>query len=143
MGRLQTTVLSALFAMAALPATADTIQYSADLSGKNEVPAVNTAGTGLVTATLDTQSRMLTWELTFWGLSGPAGAAHFHGPAEAGKNAGVAVGILKAGDALPAKGSATLTPEQMADLMAGRWYANVHTAANAPGEIRGQVMKKN
>lgn len=142
MKRLQATTLAALLVMIALPAMADTVQFSADLSAKGEVPPTNSMGTGLATATLDTTSRNLTWDVTFWGLTGPATAAHFHGPAEAGKNAGVAVGILKGGDALPAKGSATLTPEQMADLMAGKWYVNVHTAANGGGEIRGQVVKK-
>ena len=27
------------------------------------------------------------------------------------------------------------------DLEAGNWYANVHTAANPGGEIRGQMMR--
>ena len=42
----------------------------------------------------------------------------------------------------PIKGEATLTDAQAADLQAGKWYFNVHTAANKGGEIRGQVMKK-
>ena len=42
----------------------------------------------------------------------------------------------------PLKGEATLTDAQAADLAAGKWYFNVHTAANKGGEIRGQVMKK-
>ena len=50
--------------------------------------------------------------------------------------------IAKAGDQTPFKGSTTLTPEQMADLLAGRWYVNVHTPSNPPGELRGQVVKK-
>ena len=41
----------------------------------------------------------------------------------------------------PARGKATLTDAQAADLMAGRWYVNIHTAANKGGEIRGQVTK--
>jgi hypothetical protein len=65
--------------------------------------------------------------------------AHFHGPAEPGKNAGVAVPIP--GTASPMNGSATLTDAQAADLMAGKWYVNVHTAENKGGEIRGQVLK--
>ena len=40
------------------------------------------------------------------------------------------------------KGDATLTEAQAKDLADGKWYFNIHTAANAPGEIRGQVMKK-
>ena len=41
----------------------------------------------------------------------------------------------------PLKGEATLTDAQAADLAAGKWYFNIHTAANKGGEIRGQVMK--
>ncbi len=43
--------------------------------------------------------------------------------------------------ASPIKGEATLTDAQAADLAAGRGIFNVHTAANPPGEIRGQVAK--
>jgi hypothetical protein len=71
---------------------------------------------------------------------GPATAAHFHGPAEAGKNAGVAVAIPNATSS-PVEGSATLTDAQAADLVAGKYYINIHTAANPGGEIRGQVTK--
>jgi hypothetical protein len=134
-------IAATFLALAAMPASADTVKFAAALSGKNETPEVKSDGTGTATATLDTASRNLDWEITFWGLSGPATAAHFHGPADATKNAGVAVPIAKAGDPQPYKGTATLTPEQMADLMAGRWYINIHTQANPPGEIRGQVLK--
>ena len=65
--------------------------------------------------------------------------AHFHGPAEAGKNAPVMIPFKDA--ASGAEGSATLTDAQAADLMAGKLYINVHTAANPGGEIRGQVTK--
>ena len=67
-------------------------------------------------------------------------AAHFHGPAEAGKNAGVAVPIPNAASS-PVKGEATLTDAQAADLLGGKYYINIHTAANPGGEIRGQVTK--
>ena len=42
----------------------------------------------------------------------------------------------------PIKGEATLTDAQAADLVAGKYYINIHTAANPGGEIRGQVVKK-
>jgi len=131
-----------LLLAAAVPANADTVKYWAELSAKNEMPAATKSdGIGTVNASLDTASRVLSWEVVHWGLTGPATAAHFHGPADAKSNAGVVVPIAKAGDPTPYKGTATLTPEQAADLVAGKWYVNVHTAANGPGEIRGQVTK--
>jgi hypothetical protein len=120
------------------PAFAD--KMKATLDGKSEVPANASAGTGTADIDYDAATKKLSWKLTYSGLSGPATAAHFHGPAEAGKNAGVAVAIPNATSS-PAEGSATLTDAQAADLMAGKYYVNVHTAANPGGEIRGQVMK--
>ena len=86
----------------------------------------------------DKDSSVLRWKLNYTGLSGPATMAHFHGPAIPGANAGVVVPLPSA--ASPAEGQATLTPAQAADLRAGKWYINVHTAQNPGGEIRGQVL---
>ena len=130
----------AALAVVATAAFADTVSYKADLAGSQEVPAVAGGGKGSAELAYDTASKKLTWKVTFSGLSGAATAAHFHGPAEAGKNASVAVPIP--GTASPLEGSATLTDVQAADLMAGKWYVNIHTAANKGGEIRGQVVKK-
>ncbi len=41
----------------------------------------------------------------------------------------------------PFEGETTLTGAQASDLMAGKWYFNIHTPANKGGEIRGQVTK--
>jgi len=131
-----------LMASAAVPASAEVLNMSIALSGANEVPAVQTPGTGTAAIIYNTDSRELRWEVQVQGLSAPATAAHFHGPAAATENAPVVVPIAKAGDQSPFKGSATLTPEQAAVFMAGRWYVNVHTSTHPPGEIRGQVVKK-
>ncbi|MEO8545791.1 MAG: CHRD domain-containing protein [Burkholderiaceae bacterium] len=114
------------------------VKFSAKMSGASEVPAVNTAGTGMAEATLNKDTNVLKWKVTYSGLTGPASAAHFHGPAVSGSNAGVVVPFTS--PASPIEGQATLTPAQVADLMAGKWYANVHTATNKGGEIRGQMM---
>ena len=130
----------ALGATVAFAGPAFAEKMKATLDGKSEVPANASAATGTADIDFDAATKKLTWKLTYSGLSGPATAAHFHGPAEAGKNAGVAVAIPNAGTS-PAEGSATLTDAQAADLMAGKYYVNVHTAANPGGEIRGQVSK--
>jgi len=120
-------------------ARAAQITFKADLSGTNQVPPVATAGKGMATATLDTTTKTLTWIVDYSGLSGPATAAHIHGPADPGANAGVVVPFT--GDlASPIKGSAVLTDAQIAQLEAGKWYVNIHTAANKGGEIRGQLV---
>jgi hypothetical protein len=127
-------------AVAASPALAETISFKADLSGASSVPPVTTSGTGTITATYDTASKRLSWKGTVSGLSGNATAAHFHGPAQPGQNAGVLIpapGVTIG----PFEGSATLTDAQAGPLMAGQTYFNVHTAANPAGEVRGQVAR--
>jgi hypothetical protein len=121
-------------------ASAATLHYQATLNGKSEVPATTSPATGELLATLDTATKTLTYTLTFQGLTGPATAAHFHGPAAASAAAGVAVAIGK-DLASPMTAKVTLTDAQMKDLMAGQWYVNIHTDANKGGEIRGQVVK--
>jgi hypothetical protein len=105
------------------PSYADTLRFKADLKGSNEVPPNASPGTGSLTVTYDTTSKVLSWEGSYSGMTGPATAAHFHGPAEPGKNAGVAVPIAGT------HGTAKLTDAQAAELMAGRWYVNIHTQA--------------
>lgn len=123
----------------ASPLMAANVNLKADLKGASEVPPVDSKGTGSVTATFDTASKKLSWKGTVTGLSGPATAAHFHS-GEVGKNGGVALPIAGA-DKGSFEGSATLTDVQAEELMAGKWYVNVHTAANKGGEVRGQVTK--
>jgi hypothetical protein len=106
------------------------------LSGANEVPPNATTGTG--TAKVDLDGNVLKWTVTYSGTTGPVTAGHFHGPAAPGSNAGVVVpfpGPISS----PITGTATLTAAQVADLKAGMWYINLHTAANPGGELRGQV----
>ena len=119
------------------PASAD--KMKATLDSASEVPANTSAGKGTADIDFDPATKKLTWKLTYSGLTGPATMAHFHGPAEAGKNAGVAVPITPATSG--SEGSATLTDAQAADLLAGKYYVNIHTEANKGGEIRGQLTK--
>ncbi|MCK9913023.1 CHRD domain-containing protein [Microbacteriaceae bacterium K1510] len=123
----------------AATATAETVNLKADLKAANEVPPNDSQGTGTLTAAYDTATKKLTWKGSYSNLTGPAVAAHFHA-GEAGKNGGIQVPITGAGSS-PFEGSATLTDAQASDLMAGRLYVNIHTAAHTAGEIRGQVQK--
>ncbi len=126
-----------VLALAVPAAHADKVKYSAKLDGASEVPANDSKGTGKAKLVYDTDSKKLTYTITYKDLSGDALAAHFHGPADPGANGGIEAPITVGKS--PIKGDATLTDAQAADLAAGKWYVNIHTKANPGGEIRGQV----
>jgi hypothetical protein len=108
----------------ATPSLAEMTNLKADLKAASEVPPNDSKGSGSVTATYDTASKKLSYKGSYSGLAG--------------------VQIPVSNDAIaksPFEGEATLTDAQASDLMAGKWYFNIHTAANKGGEIRGQVTK--
>lgn len=117
----------------------NTVKLGGKLSGTNQVPAVVSGGSGTAEVTLNKDTNLLTWKVTYSGLSGPARAAHFHGPATTAQSVGVVLGFTGSVES-PIQGTATLTPAQAADILAGKWYVNVHTARNPGGEIRAQVV---
>jgi hypothetical protein len=121
-------------------AFAQAVNYKADLKASAEVPPADSKGSGTLQASYDPASKKLTYTVNYKDLTGPATAAHFHGPADAKTNAGVVVPVNGAVTS-PIKGEATLTDAQAKDLADGKWYFNVHTAANKGGEIRGQVTR--
>ena len=123
-------IFSTAFASAVL---AEKTAFTADLKGAAQVPPIDSAGTGKA----DDASKMLTWTITYSGLSGAVTAAHFHGPAKEGENAGPVITIKQLDS--PMKGSATLTADQFKALTGGEMYVNVHTAEYPDGEIRGQL----
>jgi hypothetical protein len=128
-----------LLASSFAPVDAQVVNLTADLKGSNEVPPLNVKGAGQVSATFDPASRKLTWKGTLANLTAQPTMAHFHGPAEPSKNAGIQVAIPN--PAASFSGEATLTEQQARDLLAGLWYVNVHTAAHPSGEVRGQLLK--
>jgi hypothetical protein len=139
MGYLRLSVLGVVaLCLVSGAAQAETKIFKATLSGASEVPPTTSAGTGAATATLDTATNKLSWDVAYSGLTGPALAAHIHGPADPGQNAGVAVPLKVTPS--PITGSKVLTAAQAADLEAGKYYVNIHTAANKGGEIRGQLQ---
>jgi hypothetical protein len=119
------------------PAAPKLPTYSATLAPG---AGITSTGKGTGTFTYDAATHTLAYDVSYEGLSGPATAAHIHGPADPGANAPPVAPFPSA--ASPIKGTATLTDAQAADLAAGKYYVNVHTAANRGGEIRGQIVKK-
>ncbi|MBC5764286.1 CHRD domain-containing protein [Ramlibacter albus] len=143
-------ILAATLAAAALagcgsmqssqPAASSWMNLTAQLTGAQEVPPKQVAGTGTADVQFDRDTGTLRYTVTYSGLTGPLTGAHIHGPAAMGANAGIVVPF--ANGASPIRGEAKLTPAQAGDLMAGLYYVNLHTAANPGGEIRGQLAIK-
>jgi CHRD domain len=122
-------------------AGADTLIVKAHLSGKDEAPPVAARGIGELAGQLDTDTKLFTYRVAYAGLTGPASAARFAGPAGRGK---VGAPILVMSDpSSPIGGEAILTADQMAQIRKGLWYFTVATAANPDGEIRGQLREIN
>jgi hypothetical protein len=133
-------VLAGFAVMLAGSASAATMKFHATLDTASEVPPTKSTGSGEATASLDTTSHELTYDVEFKGFSSDVTAAHIHGPAAPGKNAGV---VLPLGSMpkSPIHGSAKLTAEQEQELLAGMYYINVHTKNNPSGAVRGQLTQ--
>jgi len=124
-------------------AQAAPVSFDVPLTGAQQVPPVQTSGSGSAALTYDASTRVVTWNISFSGLSSQATMAHFHGPAAAGKNAGVKVWLSQKGTkevASPMTGQDTLSPDDAKMFEAGDMYINVHTKDHPGGEIRGQVV---
>jgi len=116
------------------------------LSGANEVPAVTTPGTGTAEISYDPTMKMITYKIT-WQLGSQAATTsgmHFHG-SDTGSdmvNSGVAIGLT--GFATGSSGTLSgttvaLTSVQEAQLLAGKWYVNIHSSTFGSGELRGNI----
>jgi CHRD domain len=105
------------------------------LTGDQEVPPVKSAGSGGGTIVIG-NDKGISGSVSTTGISGTA--AHIH-EAAAGKNGPVIVPLTKDGDKYSVPAGAKLTDAQFAAFQAGNLYVNVHTAANAGGEMRAQL----
>lgn len=117
------------------PASAVTYQLVTTLDGAQAGSLSTATGSGMLT--YDDLSNLLTWNIGFSGLQGTETAAHFHGPAAPGANAGVQIGLPLGS---PKIGSATLSATQETDLLNELWYINIHSNLFQAGEIRGQLL---
>lgn len=113
----------------------NTVHLGGKLSGQQEVPTRATEANGEMFLTLDLDSRVLSYEITYDGLSPVAG--HFHrAPAGVNGNVEITFTSLKS----PIRGQVTLEPVQVEGFQTGQYYANLHTTKFPGGEIRGQVQ---
>jgi hypothetical protein len=115
------------------------------LSASREAPPVTgSLGGGNGIYWLDMANSRLIYHLEWDSLTGPPTMAHFH-RGEIGVSGPVAHPIALPPGAMDS-GQVdgvwdNLTGADIADLMAGKFYVNIHTAQNPGGEIRGQVLR--
>ena len=122
------------------------IHFTATLDGAQAGVSTDASGSGSFTLSEDFTE--LRYVITYQGLSGPLSVGgHFHS-ALPGQSGPVVKGIATAGDAASSTVAGTwtssdasqpLTQALVESLLTGRIYVNLHTVANPPGEIRGQV----
>lgn len=161
MNKLKLTALSCLLSFAlisceeeeTLPNSLNNTDFA--LTGDQVVPASNSTAGGSIKGTYDRKEKLFTYTLTWTGLSGNITAAHIHGVADRGfvaipvaPLAAYPNGIVQTitgftnGTAGSFTGNlyvdGTVVKEH--DLLAGKFYVDLHTAANPGGEIRGQIL---
>ena len=117
-----------------------TTSFRATLNGAAETPPNASQAGGYLKAEYSYDSHILKWEIYVNGLSSPMTRGYFHGPDGLGGEAGLLeLNQPFSGNALI--GGATLTAEQAADLLAGRWIVDIQTEQFPGGEIRGPVLR--
>lgn len=120
-------------------AQTNVMPFTVALSGAAENPVINTPGQGV--GTLSIEGNLLTYHISYSGLSAPATLAHIHGPADATTSAGVLIPFpAPSGTAGTIAGTQTLTDAQLQAITNGLTYVNIHTTAHGSGEIRGQIV---
>lgn len=149
-------------------APANTI-YVANLKASNEVLANgNSAGvvsnaTGTWTGTLNPSTNVLSWTMTFSGLTTNSSASHIHAQAPTsttasvvlnfatfagstitlGATSGSASGTINLSTQAATPPSLTVSGDSLLKAInAGQAYVNVHTSQYPAGEIRGQIVKQ-
>ena len=142
MKRTKSTYLALVVLLSPMAANADIIELESLIDGAqaNAGAGTGSLGTGSASMTFDDITNILSWDISWSGLSGPALVAHFHGAATPNQNAAVQVNFFAIAPGNPSIGSTVIDNFQAADLLAGLWYINIHTANNPGGEIRGQVL---
>ena len=134
-----TAIVFSMAGCSVLQSDAHLAAFSTQMTGLNQMPHVATTASSHVDAVLNKNTLLLRWKLSFTGLSGPATAGHFHGPADVGANANSTLAFNDPVQS-PLEGRATLTAAQTTELLSGQWYVSLQTKAHPKGEIRGQMI---
>ena len=109
---------------------------SVKLSGAEEVPPVQTSGSGSGTIRVNSDGT-ISGSVTTTGVEGTM--AHIHQGAK-GQNGPIIIPLEKKGDTYTVPAGAKLNEAQMKAFKEGNLYVNVHTAKNKGGEVRGQIQ---
>jgi hypothetical protein len=120
----------------------DVTQLTAFLNGEGEKQGspVVTVATGF--GELSLEGTKLNYLVSYRGLQSAPTAAHIHGPFDSQTSGGVMKGFnTPVGANGHITGSVDLDATQSGQVLNGLGYVNIHTANNAPGEIRGQVLR--
>jgi hypothetical protein len=115
-------------------------RFDAPLNGGNEIPPTSSPARGAMTADYLGPTKILHWSLTLRDLSGPVTWAFICGPDGVGNDNAELVPINLELEGGTHPGAVTLTDQQAADLIAGRWSVNVKTEKFPDGEIRGPLV---
>jgi hypothetical protein len=161
---------SLLFAVLLLfgSAKADTLVFTATLTGSQEVPPTGSPGIGSALVTVDTVTNLMTVNVAFAGLVSPTIASHIHCCTLPGANAMVATTVptfpgfplgVTTGTYLmtfdltlastynpafiTAHGGTVASAQAafIAGMVSGQTYLNIHTSQFPGGEIRGQLLQ--
>jgi hypothetical protein len=136
--RFVATLGAGMVMLALVPAHADRL-FTATLNGAQNVPFIRgIRATGSATLFLNAVETQVTYHIEYMDLDGVEFAAHFHNATPV--QTGPIVFTLPPGN--PKDGVWNLTPEDVAELGAGRIYVNIHTDLYPSGEIRGNLMEE-
>ena len=131
-----TAAVALAIALAPPPASA-ALQFECVINSTQEVPANPSPATGTGAFTLNDAETQLSINVSFSGLTSPQTAAHIHGPAAPGVNAGVRFGFPLGSPVITVW---AIPAADVTSLKNGLLYVNVHSQTYPGGEIRGQIV---
>jgi hypothetical protein len=126
--------------LAVTPTSAEVLHFRAKLAPPSETPPDQRRGAGLAELTLDTESKVLSWRVSYSDLSGPLIGAHFKAPPSRGSATPATVSFTPPLTS-PMVSSTRLSDIQIGDLRAGLWSVDLLTARNPRGELTGDLER--